>query len=166
MQRRESPPCHRRCGCTIVKGYHREATVSGADCAATTGRVCVGALLATGIDLGARTAEGGQAENWSSSGWVAQRRQRNQQTYIISRDEQLMLDSAAVAKICWDSQQRGSVGRFCRHRDHRQGYHTNAPLQSALHAYQAPSCHSLPRWRMSIRQYSGHIFEWPGARCA
>ena len=23
-----------------------------------------------------------------------------------------MLDSAAVAKICWDSQQRGSVGRF------------------------------------------------------
>ena len=112
MQRRESPPCHRRCECTIVKGYHREATVSGADCAATTGRVCVGSPLSYRHRPGSTYCREGQVEDWSSSGWVAQRRQRNQQTYIISKDEQLMLDSAAVAKICWDSQQRGSVGRF------------------------------------------------------
>ena len=54
-----------------------------------------------------------------------------------------MLDSAAVAKICWDSQQRRSVGRFADTETIDKAIMQTQPLQSAPHAYQAPSCHSF-----------------------
>ena len=85
------------------------------------------------------------------------------QTYALPRSH-LMQGRGGLAPTgsmvpVGDSQQYRSVGHFHRHRDHRQAIMQAQPRQTSAPCLSGTFMPTAsPRWRMSMRQYPGHIF--------